>query len=168
MPVTFNPPQHVSPLDRYAPAPPPLPVPDHPVVAAVMSGKRYVVFPYVFSMLVMTFRRNLGAPRLVGAGDWPVGPLFGAAVITLLTGWWGFPWGVIWTPLALVSIWRGGRDFTNEVLIDVVGAPEAKRILKLAPKAKPPAAIWLVRLLILVPVLIVVPIFLAVIASSPG
>ena len=158
-------PQHVSPLDRYLPRTVDIPESEHPVVKAVMAGKRYVIYPYVASLLVLTFRRNMGSVRLVETGNWPMGPLFGAATITTFFGWWGFPWGIIWSPLALFNLWCGGRDATKEILTDVVGGPEAKRILSIAPKPSPPLSIWLTRLLILVPVSLVGSVFFAIAQS---
>lgn len=145
----------VSPLDRYLPPELPEATSSHPVVLSVMAGQRYVIYPYVASALIMTFRRSMGSVRVVETGQWPMGPLFGATAITTLFGWWGFPWGLVWSPAALFNLWRGGRDATKEILADVVGAPEAKRILAVAPKPKLPATIWLARAVILVPILLV-------------
>ena len=74
-------------------------------------------------------------------------------LISLIFGWWGFPWGILWTPIALYHLWRGGRDCTEAFLIEAVGHADARRVLAAAPKPKAPPAIWIVRLLILVPVL---------------
>jgi hypothetical protein len=163
-------PKHISPLDRYTP--PQLPAEDagagdHPIIREVMAGKRYVTYPYVVSILVMSFRRTMGGVRVVETGAWPVGPLFGAALVSGFFGWWGFPWGLVWTPLILHNLWRGGRDATREILTNIVGAPEAKRILKIAPKPKPPGAIWLVRLFLLIPLALVALLVFAIATSPP-
>jgi hypothetical protein len=50
-------------------------------------------------------------------------------------------------------LWKGGHDYTREMLSVIAGAPEAKRILSIAPQPKPPTAIWLVRSVILMPLL---------------
>ena len=158
-------PQQLSPLDRYLPPDPDGPESGHPVVKAVMAGKRYVIYPYVASLLILTFRRSIGSVRVVETGNWPMGPLFGAATITTLFGWWGFPWGIIWSPVALYNHWRGGHDATKDILSDVVGATEAKRILAIAPRPSPPLTIWLVRLLILGPIILFGSILHAIITS---
>ena len=31
-------------------------------------------------------------------------------------GWWGIPWGPIWTISTIVTNLRGGRDVTNDVV----------------------------------------------------
>ena len=145
--------QVLSPLDRYAPKPPPLPLPSHPMVEEVMSGCRFVTHPYVVSLLIISLNRTLGGIQVIGRGPWPLGNLFGATLISLIFGWWGFPWGILWTPIALYHLWRGGRDCTEAFLIEAVGHADARRVLAAAPKPKAPPAIWIVRLLILVPVL---------------
>jgi len=35
--------------------------------------------------------------------------------LSLLAGWWGIPWGPIWTVQALVTNFRGGKDVTAEI-----------------------------------------------------
>lgn len=146
------------PINPYAsPTTDPIPPPPitHPIVEAVMAGHRYITIPYVFSVVVMSFRRSMGGVHTVRTGEWPMGALIGASCITLFVGWWGIPWGFIWSALTLVSLWRGGKDVTKEVLTNVIGAAEAKRILAVAPKPKPPGSIWLVRAMVLVPVILV-------------
>ncbi len=131
-----------------------------------MEGKRYVFYPYVVSLLVISLRRTMGGLRVVETGAWPLGPLFGAAAVTGLFGWWGFPWGLIWTPLTLYHLSRGGRDVSRDLIVQIVGRDEAARIMKSAPKPKPPAGIWLVRLLLLLPLLWFVLGIVAVALSS--
>jgi preprotein translocase subunit SecE len=66
---------------------------------------RFAVFPYVVSVLFMSFRRQF-------AGVWCAQhrrrwQIF-ASSITASLGWWGIPYGFIWTPMALVKLVRGG------------------------------------------------------------
>lgn len=66
---------------------------------------RFVSYPYVFSLLVVTFRRAF-------AGMWCKrhrllrGSL--ACFITSVFGWFGIPWGFLFTPAALYQLARGG------------------------------------------------------------
>jgi len=155
-----------SPLDRYAPKPPPLPLPEHPVVDQVMAGNRFVTYPFVISILILSFNRNMGGVRLVGRDQWPMVPLFGATLVTMLFGWWGFPWGMIWSPVSLFHLWRGGRDSTLDVLGGVIGYADARRVLATAPKPKLPASIWLVRLFILMSILFFGTLVFAIVNSE--
>lgn len=80
----------------------------------LQRGGRFVIFPYVISVLIMSFRRGSDIYYIPpGGGTWKHGWPF--ALLTLLLGWWGFPWGLIWTPVALVQHLQGGRDVTREV-----------------------------------------------------
>jgi tetratricopeptide (TPR) repeat protein len=66
---------------------------------------RLSAFPYVFSLLIVTFRRRF-------AGLWCRRHRnryrFLAGLISPLVGWFGFPFGVIYTPMVLVQMARDG------------------------------------------------------------
>lgn len=38
------------------------------------------------------------------------------SLLSFLFGWWGIPWGFIWTPMALYTNFSGGRDVTQQLL----------------------------------------------------
>ena len=77
-------------------------------VAQVEEGGRFVVFTYCISVLVLTFKRGSDITFLRrdqdGAGD-----AIKYSVLSALLGWWGIPWGPIWTIGALISNARGQR-----------------------------------------------------------
>ena len=90
----------------------------------LQRGAKFVVFPYCISILIMTFRRSsdiyfIRSGQSAFAKAWPF------ALISLFFGWWGFPWGLIWTPIALFQTLFGGKDVTGEVLgaIQMAGGP---------------------------------------------
>jgi len=68
---------------------------------------RVVVYPYVFSLVVVSFRRSF-------AGLWCRKHrnvrLALASLITATLGWLGIPHGLLWTPLALLDLVQGGRQ----------------------------------------------------------
>lgn len=77
---------------------------------------RVVVYPYVFSFVIMTFRRAF-------AGVWCRKhrrvPLFLASLITATLGWIGIPHGLLWTPVTLFKLARGGdqpAELNSEML----------------------------------------------------
>ena len=45
-------------------------------------------------------------------------------LISLLAGWWGIPWGPIYTITSLVTNLRGGKDVTQHVIASL-GQPAA-------------------------------------------
>jgi hypothetical protein len=77
-----------------------------------VAGDRLVCFDYCISLIVVTLRRTSGVHRLRPR---ELGLLKGLpfTLLTLLLGWWGVPWGIIYTPLALLTNLSGGRDATG-------------------------------------------------------
>lgn len=65
---------------------------------AVSAQPRYVIFWYVTSLIVVTSRRTMQG---VFCPSCAPKKAFQASAITWLLGWWGFPWGPIWTVGAL-------------------------------------------------------------------
>ena len=37
----------------------------------------------------------------------------------MVLGWWGFPFGVIYTPMSIFTNLRGGKDMTAEIMASV-------------------------------------------------
>jgi hypothetical protein len=77
-------------------------------------GAKFVVFSYVISVLVLSFRRS-SEIHFVRAGESAVGKSVPYTLLSIALGWWGIPWGIIWTPMALVTNFGGGKDVTAEV-----------------------------------------------------
>jgi hypothetical protein len=82
---------------------------------AVTQGGRFVVYQYCISVLVMSFKRS-SSVHFVPAGESAFKPGAKFVALSLLAGWWGFPWGPIWTISTVFSNSRGGIDVTSEVL----------------------------------------------------
>lgn len=81
----------------------------------VGRGARFVVFPYVISILILTFQRSSAVVYLPpGASALAKGAPY--LLISLLCGWWGFPFGLIFTPIAIVRVLAGGKDVTDQIL----------------------------------------------------
>ena len=78
-------------------------------------GGRFVVFQYCISILVLTFRRSSNVYFLPGGAS-AVGKAAPFTLISLLLGWWGIPWGPIWTVGSIVTNLRGGKNVTADVV----------------------------------------------------
>lgn len=78
-------------------------------------GAKFVMFDYCISIIVMTFRRNSDI-YFVRAGESTFGSSAGFTGLSLIFGWWGIPWGPIYTLRALYINLTGGRDITEEVV----------------------------------------------------
>lgn len=81
----------------------------------VARGGRLVIYVYCVSILVMTFKRGTSI-HFVRPGQNPVTRGLPFTFVSLLFGWWGFPWGPIYTFECLYKNIRGGIDVTDDVL----------------------------------------------------
>jgi hypothetical protein len=79
------------------------------------QGGKFVVFQYCYSLLIVTFRR-VSPVYFICAGE--SGILHGMrySLIAFLLGWWGFPWGPVFTVGSLFNNLKGGINVTGEVV----------------------------------------------------
>lgn len=82
---------------------------------AVQDGAKLVVFEYCVSVIVMTFKRGSDV-YLIQPGESAVVKGLPFSLISMLAGWWGVPWGPIYTVGAFITNFRGGKDVTSQVL----------------------------------------------------
>jgi hypothetical protein len=85
-------------------------------------GGKFVVFEYCVSILILTFK-NPTDIYFIRGGESAAGRSFGYSLVSLVAGWWGFPWGPIYTISSLVTNLGGGRDVTEDVLAALASAP---------------------------------------------
>jgi len=71
---------------------------------------RFVVYPYVVSLIVVTFQRAFNGCwcRVHRIPRW-----LAATLITSIFGWLGFPFGLVFTPVRLLQLARGGLQDKN-------------------------------------------------------
>ncbi len=81
----------------------------------LQRGAKFVIFQYCISVIVMTFKRpsNIYFIRL---GDNAIVKGIGYTLLSLLFGWWGIPWGPIYTIQSLVRNLGGGKEVTKQVM----------------------------------------------------
>ena len=79
----------------------------------VQMGARFVMFRWSVSVIIMSFRRT-SPIYFVRPGEQPRGWTY--TLLTLLIGWWGIPWGPIFTIQTLITNLGGGIDVTEAVL----------------------------------------------------
>ena len=63
----------------------------------------------------MTFKRPSDI-YFIRPGDSKLLKILGFSAISLFLGWWGIPWGPIYTVGTIATNLGGGRDVTKEVL----------------------------------------------------
>lgn len=104
----------------------------------VRRGGRFVFYQYCFSVLIMSFKR--ASPiYYIPPGQSGVTPGLLWSAISFFVGWWGFPWGFIWTPMVIFKNFTGGTDVTSEALQDLG--------IDLSAPAAPAAAIGYIQFL---------------------
>jgi hypothetical protein len=81
----------------------------------VSRGGKFVVFSYCFSIVVMSFKRPTDI-YFIRADQNAFLKSLPWTVISLLVGWWGIPWGIIYTFSSLFNNIKGGRNVSTEVL----------------------------------------------------
>jgi hypothetical protein len=82
---------------------------------ALKAGGRLVIYEFCISFVILSLRRPTGT-YYVRPGERGVLPGLPFVLLSLLFGWWGLPWGLIYTPLTVITNLSGGRDVTAEVL----------------------------------------------------
>jgi hypothetical protein len=83
------------------------------LAAQVQNGAKIVVFQYCVSVIVLRFKRS-SDPFLIRPGESAFAKSLPYTLISLTFGWWGIPWGFIYTPWALIVNLGGGKDVTRE------------------------------------------------------
>ena len=79
------------------------------------KGAKFVVYQYAVSLLVVSFRRS--SDIYFVTADRPfTGARFGYSLLSFIAGWWGVPWGPIFTIQSLWTNLSGGRDVTAHVV----------------------------------------------------
>lgn len=100
-PPSAQPARPVQPWNRYAPPP----IPMHcEACGRSDESLRYAAFPYVVSVLVVTFRRGWSG---LYCAQCRRAQMAKARMLSLGLGWWGIPWGPIWTLGALFESMEG-------------------------------------------------------------
>jgi hypothetical protein len=91
----------------------------------IQRGGKFVVFLYTISVVILTFRRGSDV-HFVKSGESAVGKGLGYTLLTLLAGWWGIPWGPIYTIGSVITNLSGGKDVTNDVVTALSQAAPAR------------------------------------------
>ena len=81
----------------------------------LQRGGKFVTYPYVISLLIITFRRTSNV-YFIKADESAVVKGLPFTLLSLLVGWWGIPWGIIYTIGAIWTNLGGGKDVTAEIL----------------------------------------------------
>lgn len=79
------------------------------------NGGKFVIYRYCISVIILSFRRSsdvyfipAGKNSTVKGLEW--------TLLTFFLGWWGIPWGPIWSISCLSTNLSGGKDVTKEIV----------------------------------------------------
>jgi hypothetical protein len=92
----------------------------------IAQGAKFVIFQYCISILVITFRRSSDI-YFISHADNAVVKGLPFTLLSLLLGWWGIPWGPIYTVQSIWVNFSGGKDVTKEVLASMASASQAPK-----------------------------------------
>lgn len=81
----------------------------------VARGGKFVIYSCCISVLILTFKRPSDI-YFIRPGQNAVVKGLGFTTLSLFLGWWGIPWGPIYTIGAFITNFGGGKDVTQEVL----------------------------------------------------
>lgn len=79
------------------------------------NGAKFVIYKYCVSVIVLTFRRSSDI-YFVRGGESTIKNSIGFTLVTFLFGWWGIPWGPIYSIGSLYTNLTGGEDITQNVI----------------------------------------------------
>lgn len=84
----------------------------------INEGGKFVIYPYSISILVMSFKRNSDI-YLIKPNE--KATKYGAQyiLVSLVLGWWGIPWGPIYTIGSIYTALKGGNDITFEIMSEI-------------------------------------------------
>jgi len=81
----------------------------------IQQGGKFIIYQFCISLLIITFKRSSSIYYISHEQNAVVKGL-PFTLLSLVLGWWGIPWGPIYT---IQSVWvnfQGGRDVTKEVV----------------------------------------------------
>lgn len=81
----------------------------------LQRGGKFVLYQYCISVVVLTFKRPSNI-YFMKSGESAVLKGLPFTLVSLVAGWWGIPWGPIYTVQSVYNNFRGGKDVTKDVV----------------------------------------------------
>lgn len=99
---------------------------------------RYVYYQYCVSIVILTFKRGSGL-KVIQPGKSAVLAGLPYTLVSLVFGWWGIPWGPIYTIQSIYRNLRGGIDVTDEINESMAASEAAASAAEASAEASAPA-----------------------------
>jgi hypothetical protein len=80
----------------------------------LQRGAKFVLFQYCVSVVVLTFKRPSDI-YFIRPGENAVVKSLPFTLLSLVAGWWGIPWGPIYTIQSVYNNFNGGKDVTQQI-----------------------------------------------------
>ncbi len=80
----------------------------------LQRGAKFVLFQYCVSVVVLTFKRPSDI-YFVRSNESATVKSLPFTLLSLVAGWWGIPWGPIYTIQSVYNNLNGGKDVTQQV-----------------------------------------------------
>jgi hypothetical protein len=78
-------------------------------------GGKFVVYQYCVSIIIYSYKVN-SPVYLIRGGESGLYTFAKYSLVSLIAGWWGLPWGPVYTIQSIYNNFRGGIDVTSDVL----------------------------------------------------
>ena len=83
--------------------------------AEIRNGGRFVIFLWTISIVIVSIKQPTGI-HFIRADEKAFTKSIRPTLITLLFGWWGIPWGPVYSIESLATNLSGGKDVTKDVM----------------------------------------------------
>jgi len=95
------------------------------IQAMVNNGGKFVIFPYTVSIVIMTFKRS-SSIYFIRPDESSFKHSYKHIALNGVMGWWGIPWGPIYTIQSIYQQLSGGKDVTAAIMAHLIqNDPEA-------------------------------------------
>lgn len=81
----------------------------------IRRGGKFVIYLWVVSLAIVTFKRP-SKIFYIPPGKSAIVSGLPYTLCSVLFGWWGIPWGILYTFQAIIENTSGGKDVTSEML----------------------------------------------------
>jgi hypothetical protein len=82
----------------------------------IWRGGKFVVYLWVVSLAIVTFKRS-SKVFYIPPGESALVRGLPYTLCSVLFGWWGIPWGILYTAQAIIENTSGGKDVTPEMIL---------------------------------------------------
>lgn len=95
-------------------------------------GGRFVFYEYCVSVIIATMRRPSDI-YFLRANDLGIVRGLPYVLLSFCFGWWGIPFGLLYTPMTIFTNLCGGRELSEQATLDVLAQLPSSRASRMVP-----------------------------------